>query len=86
MKSPPPLPYRAVRGVNAVLRRRQPTCLERSLIMQRWLASQGSVRDVVIGVSGPSEDFGAHAWLDGETDAESHAFHELTRVPGDRVR
>ena len=34
-------------------RRQRPSCLERSLVLQRWLASQGTSRDLVIGVTGP---------------------------------
>ena len=75
---PPQLPASAARGVNAVLRRRPNTCLERSLVLQRWHAAHGSVRDVVIGVTGAS-DFGAHAWLEGERDGGA-SFAELSRI------
>ena len=40
--------------------------------------------DVIIGVSGPSGSFRAHAWLDGEPDGEEQPFHELFRIPGSR--
>jgi hypothetical protein len=76
---PPPLPDSAIRGVRAVLRRVPNTCLERSLLFQRWHASHGSHCDVVIGVTAPDEEFGAHAWLDGET-AEAGPFRELSRI------
>jgi hypothetical protein len=68
--------------VAAVLRRRQATCLERSLVLQRWLAAHGDRRDLVIGVKAPGEEFGAHAWLEGEppTDGISE-FTELLRRP-----
>ena len=81
---PPRLPERAVRGVNAILRRRPNTCLERSLVLQRWSATFGKAPDVIIGVSGPSGSFRAHAWLDGEPDGEEQPFHELFRIPGSR--
>lgn len=74
---PPRLPAHAGRGVHAVLKRVPNTCLERALVLQRWLAEHGTDRDVVVGVTGRS-DFRAHAWLDGErVDAE---FQELTRL------
>jgi hypothetical protein len=76
--APPSLPGHAVRGVHAVLRRREPTCLERSLVLQRWLAAHGDPRDVIIGVLAPAAGFGAHAWLEGERP--SSPFRELTRV------
>jgi hypothetical protein len=74
---PPRLPAHAGRGVHAVLKRVPNTCLERALVLQRWLAEHGTDRDVVVGVTGRS-DFRAHAWLDGErVDAD---FQELTRL------
>jgi hypothetical protein len=79
---PPDLPETAIRGVQAVLRRRPNSCLERSLILQRWLGKFGSAPDVVVGVSGPSPAFRAHAWLDGEPDGEDDSFQELLRLSG----
>ena len=76
---PPALPRRAERGVNAVLRRLEPSCLERSLVLQRWLAAQGEQRTVVVGVSSPRE-FRAHAWLDGEPLPAGTEFHEIARL------
>lgn len=76
--SPPELPDRAVRGVHAVLRRRGATCLERALVLQKWLLAHGESRDVVVGVTSPKEGFAAHAWLDGDPDDGS--FHELERL------
>jgi Transglutaminase-like superfamily len=74
---PPPLPAVATRGVEGVLRRASATCLERSLVRQRWLAAHGRRVDVVIGVTAPARGFAAHAWLDGD---EADGFAELTRV------
>jgi hypothetical protein len=54
------------------------TCLERSLIMQRWLMAIGRPHDVLIGVKAPRETTIAHAWLDHE-DALGH--HILMRLP-----
>jgi hypothetical protein len=78
---PPRLPEHARRGVLAILRRRPSTCLERALVLQRWDAVQGRPRDVIIAVKGPTVDFAAHAWLDGEPDGDVTAFAELMRLP-----
>lgn len=48
------------------LRLRKATCLERSLIMQRWLVEVGQPHDVLIGVGPPAPTLIAHAWLDHE--------------------
>lgn len=77
---PPPLPSSAVRGVEALLRRRSHSCLEGALVRQRWLAAQGEHRDIAIGVMPPSQGFAAHAWLEGDSDPIAERFHELTRV------
>ncbi len=78
---PPDLPPDAGRGVRAILRRETSTCLERALVLQRWHAAQGSPRDVIIAVKGPTVDFAAHAWLDGEPDGDVSRFAELMRLP-----
>jgi len=79
---PPRLGRRAGLGVTGALSRLSPTCLERALVLQAWLASQGIMRDVVIGV--PPEGMKlqpAHAWVDG-TDTVSPAHYlELHRLP-----
>jgi Transglutaminase-like superfamily len=79
LPAPPRLPRRAERGMHALLRRRDASCLERSLVVQRWLAAHDDRRDVVIGTSGV-EGFEAHAWLDGDL-ASAAGFSELTRLP-----
>jgi Transglutaminase-like superfamily len=79
--APPTVPDHARRGVLAVLRRQSSTCLERALVLQRWHAAQGHDRDVVIAVKGPTVDFAAHAWLDGEPDGDVTRFSELMRLP-----
>jgi hypothetical protein len=77
---PPALPPSAGRGVHAVLRRLEPSCLERSLVLQRWLAAHGEPRTVVVGVSAP-QDFSAHAWLEGEAlPAGGPAYNEIARL------
>jgi hypothetical protein len=67
------------RGVRFVLRRGEPSCLERSLVLQRWLVAQGDPRDVVIGTTGAT-GFEAHAWLDGD-ESGVERFTEITRLP-----
>ena len=76
---PPALPEAAERGVQAILRRLPMTCLERSLVLQRWLTSHQRPAAVIIGVARSSGKYHAHAWLDGEPSPE--AFHELVRLP-----
>ena len=76
--APPGLAPQALRGVEAVLRRSPNSCLERSLVLQRWHAEHGRPLDVVIGVTAPAAGFRAHAWLDG--DPASHQFDELMRL------
>ena len=78
---PPPLPAAAERGVQAVLRRRGESCLVRSIVLQSWLAAHGEPRDLIVGVRRPGEEFGAHAWLDGEPPHGEGPFEELLRRP-----
>ena len=70
----------ATRGVTGLLRRRKATCLERSLVLQRWYAAQGIPRTVIIGVRAPSEGFAAHAWLEGDPAETGQPFSELHRL------
>lgn len=81
VRRPPALPPSAGRGVRALLRRSDGTCLERALVLQAWAAAQGEARDVVIGVDRTGDRFAAHAWLDGEADGERGPYRELMRVP-----
>jgi hypothetical protein len=74
---PPGLGPEAERGVHAVLRRLEPSCLERALVLQSWLGARGEPRDVVIGVTSPDDTFRAHAWLEGES---AEGFLEIARV------
>jgi transglutaminase superfamily protein len=80
LAAPPALPDGAEFGVHAVLRRRSASCLERSLVLQRWHAAHGRSLDVVIGVNAPVSDFLAHAWLDGEPAPADMTFDELVRL------
>lgn len=79
LPAPPRLPREAARGVQALLRRREHSCLEGALVLQRWLAAHGDPRDVVIGVSAPGASFAAHAWLDGDP-ATTGTYRELRRL------
>jgi hypothetical protein len=78
---PPRLPASARVGLLAVVGHRPSTCLERALVLQRWEADHGVPSDVVIGVRNASDNFQAHAWLEGMSDAGPHAFHEILRLP-----
>ncbi len=79
---PPALPAGARRGVEAVLRRSSPTCLERCLVLQAWLAAQAVPCEVVVGVARDEHGVRAHAWLDVEAgDAVARGYHELHRLP-----
>lgn len=80
---PSPCPPASFDGVRGVLSRLSPTCLERALIWQSWLAARGDLRDVVIGV--PSAGLGpekppAHAWVDGADPSSATTYLELHRL------
>ncbi len=82
---PPPLPESDRRWVAALLRVRRQTCLVRSAVLQAWDASHGRQRDLVIGVTAPSDGFRAHAWLEGDPASSSRGFSELSRRPAPAV-
>nr|WP_281372907.1 lasso peptide biosynthesis protein [Kineococcus aurantiacus] len=77
---PPDLPAAGLGAVEAVLRRRGATCLQRCLVVQAWLLAHGQPREVVVAAS-VADGFAAHAWLDGHDEDESSTYRELTRVP-----
>lgn len=79
--APPRLPARGIHGVLGAMRRVDHTCLERSLVLQRWHRAHGRDLDVVVGVTAPHSGFAAHAWLDGDPEADAHEFEELLRLP-----
>ena len=80
--SPPRVSPRAGRGVKAVLRRLAPTCLERAVVEQAWMAALGTPRDVVIGVlPGGMKEAPAHAWVDGTDPKSAAEYLELHRLP-----
>jgi hypothetical protein len=69
--------------VSAALGRLDPTCLERALVEQAWLASLGTRLDVVIGVPEGRMDEGnpAHAWVDGRDTVSPSRYFEIYRLP-----
>ena len=78
---PDKLPMSSARGVNGVLHRTAPTCLERALVAQAWRATHGDPRDIVIGVPATGLHSGAaHAWLDGVDLASESSHMELHRI------
>jgi Transglutaminase-like superfamily len=79
LRPPPQLPAEAERGVRAVLRRSEESCLVESIVLQAWHAGQGRRRDLVVGVSPPGEQFRAHAWLAGDVPGPEGRFRELLR-------
>jgi Transglutaminase-like superfamily len=78
----------SVRGVELALRLARATCLERSLVVQRWLLAQGRRHDVLVGVSGGASALDAHAWIHRyDADEQGMGYEVLTRVgprEGDR--
>lgn len=79
---PPRLSAGSGRGVRAVLRRTDPTCLERATVLQTWLAAQGQAVDIVVGVASKNGEVTAHAWVDeGRCPPDAAAFYELVRIP-----
>jgi hypothetical protein len=80
LPEPPARALRGHRGVAAVLARRRLSCLERSAVRQRWHLAHGTARDLIIGVTG-SGPFGAHAWLDGDTEQADGDHVRLMRWP-----
>jgi hypothetical protein len=77
----PHLGLEATTGVDAILRRTDPTCLVRSAVLQRWFADQGDFRELVIGVTAPKQGFRAHAWLEPPGDATASEYVEVMRLP-----
>jgi hypothetical protein len=86
---PPRLGRVAGRGVMGALKRLDPTCLEKALVQQAWLAWQGVALDVVIGVpldGNISKRTPAHAWVDGTDAVSPSVFQELHRLPPPAAR
>lgn len=79
--APPPLSESGARAVRVVLLRRDASCLERSLVLQSWLAAHGVARDVIVGTEGGAHNgFAAHAWIDGEPQPPGRSYAELIRL------
>jgi hypothetical protein len=62
----PDLELRLARAVALTLNRlpADTRCLAQSLVLTRLLAVRGIATTLVIGVSEPGEEFGAHAWVE----------------------
>ncbi len=74
----------SLRGARIALRARRATCLERSLILQRWWASRGKALDVIVGVRNPAASGRGpmgHAWVEHYDRDCSDVFREIRRVP-----
>ena len=80
VRHPPPLPSEAVRGVRFATTVGRATCLERSLILQRWFMDHGQPYEILVGVNPGGGEFTAHAWLDGY-DGPQDEYTVLTRKP-----
>jgi hypothetical protein len=81
----PPAPRTSAVGgrlVRLVLRVTRATCLEKSLVLQRWFADNGTTYDIVIGVKSPREGFAAHAWLERPGELTQTNYRAMTRIPG----
>lgn len=76
----PALGERGGRGVAAALRRREATCLERSLVHQSWLGRLGHHTDVAVGVRPDAGGYAFHAWIPG-MDEQEGLYTELSRIP-----
>jgi hypothetical protein len=75
----PPPRSASWRGVRIVLNRRKLTCLEQSVVRQRWYGARGWPRDLVIGIAKRDHDFVMHAWLEGDSEGRHDTFAQLFR-------
>ena len=81
LPAPPPVDASGARAVRRVLDSTSASCLERSLVLQRWLAAHGVARDVIVGTEGGAHSgFAAHAWIDGEPQPPGRSYIELIRL------
>jgi hypothetical protein len=71
---------RGHRGLKRALAEVSPTCLERALVLQAWLAAYTDAPDVVIGVRKGESDIEAHAWVEGDDSWFDPSYDELTRL------
>lgn len=77
---PDGLAPRGYRGLRLALRTVSPTCLERALVLQAWIAAYTTAPDVVIGVRKGESEIEAHAWVDGSDSWYDPSYDELTRL------
>jgi hypothetical protein len=81
LPAPPPVSLSGARAVRRVLQWSDASCLERSLVLQRWLAAHGVDRDVIVGTQGNAQSgFAAHAWIEGEPQPPGRSYVELIRL------
>jgi len=80
--APPTVARGSMRGVRAGLRVERATCLERSLVVQRWWATNGVALDVIVGIRHPDRTDGdmAHAWVEHYDADCSEQYGEIRRV------
>lgn len=86
--APPPTVARgSLRGTLVALSARKATCLERSLVIQAWIAANGLDLDVIVAVKRDPNAPGdlAHAWVDGYDADCSARYAEIRRVRAGRV-
>ena len=77
---PPELPGHALRGVTGLAVVARATCLERSMLLQRWFAEHGRPYPILVGVAiTGDEGFRAHAWLEG-FDPDPEAYEVMTTI------
>ncbi len=74
-------PGRAIteRSVEIILQRNSASCLERSLVRQRYYLAKGQNRDVIVGVSPPKDGFRAHAWVSGDAEEGNELYQTIHR-------
>jgi hypothetical protein len=78
---PPRLADRGIRGVTGFSALARATCLERSFLLQGWLAERGRPYPIAVGVIAPAAgEFKAHAWVQG-FDPDPGLYRILAQVP-----
>lgn len=84
---PPTIARGSLRGARASLDRAHASCLERSFVLQSWIAANGVGLDVIVGVRRADIEEGdlAHAWIDQFDEDCSDRYAEIRRVPARNV-
>ncbi len=84
LSTPPALDVRSRSAMNAGLRLRRASCLERALLRQRFDAANGVQRTLIIAVTSPADGFRAHSWLEGDRQQDT-SMREIVRHPATSV-